>query len=55
MLVLPSALRSSNTHEDEHTPPIPDPAPYGAGWITKVGWLGSSRTYGRTRFEESGR
>ena len=35
--------------------PHPDLAAYGAGWITKVGWLGSSRTYGWTRFGESGR
>jgi hypothetical protein len=34
-------------------PSHPDLAVYGAGWITKVGWLGSSRTYGWTRFGES--
>jgi hypothetical protein len=40
-------------HQRHH--PHPDLAAYGAGWITKVGWLGSSRTYGWTRFGESGR
>lgn len=41
--------------ERQRHSPTPDPAAYGAGWITKVGWLGSSRTYGWTRFGESGR
>jgi hypothetical protein len=40
--------------ERQRHPLTPDPAAHGASWITQVGWLGSSRTYGRTRFGEAG-